>query len=203
MFAPEFCVDHRLQIVRQAVVLRLVHAVEEHRGAEPGAVLELHVVVDQLVDLERQRDLVGDRGAVDHVLGQRLGQLRHRHADRAGAERLEHEAAGARRRADLEAGEVRGLAHRLIDGVQRVAGVDVDQDRLHVLVLLGQPLVVEVLDREVGRDRVAAVHERQLEHLGARELAGRVAGHGPDDVDHAVAQLADQLRRAAAQGHRG
>jgi len=63
-------------------------------------------------------------------------------------------------------------------------------------------LVEHRAHREVRRGRVVGVHEGQLEHLGAREQAGGVAVHGPDDVDHAVADLVEQLRRLAAEGHR-
>jgi hypothetical protein len=45
------------------------------------------------------------------------------------------------------------------------------------------------------------VDERQLEHLGAREQVGRIAVHRPDDVDHAIAHLVDELGRLAAERH--
>ena len=57
----------------------------------------------------------------------------------------------------------------------------------------------DVLDGQRGGLGTAAMHGRQLEHLGARKDAGRVAEQRPDHVGHAVADLA---RRAPAAGRR-
>ena len=195
-------VDDRLQVVRQALVALLVHEKGEYGGAEPLSVRTLDRVVGQLVDLERQDDLVGHQGAVDHALGERLGQLGHRHADRLGVPRLDQHRAGARRDAQLQPGQILDLVDRLVDHVERLAGMRVDQDRMHVLEIR-RDQIEHVLDRERGRLGAAAMHGRQLEHLRARKHAGRVAGQGPDDVGDTVPRLAVELGRRAAERHRG
>lgn len=53
------------------------------------------------------------------------------------------------------------------------------------------------------RYSTGARHERQLEHLGQRETAGRIAQQGPADIDHAVAGLIKAVavcRPAASTG---
>ena len=67
-----------------------------------------------LLQLERRDDLPGNEGAVDHLLGERLRQVRHRHAHGRCAQRLDDPGAGARRDAHLEALQVVGLAHFLV-----------------------------------------------------------------------------------------
>ena len=54
-----------------------------------------------------------------------------------------------------------------------------------------------------GLGIAACDDEGQLEHLGAREAARRVARQRPDDIDRAVDGLVDQLWRRATQLHRG
>src|SRR3546814_7120647 len=44
-------VEHRLQVVRQRLVARLVHGEDEERGVEPARSREVGVAVDQLGDL--------------------------------------------------------------------------------------------------------------------------------------------------------
>jgi hypothetical protein len=72
---------------------------------------------------------------------------------------------------------------------------------LHIAGLFGE-MRFGIFLRGLGiHDATVRGDEGELEHLGAREAAGRVAGQGPDDVDHAVLRLVVQLRRLAAQLH--
>jgi hypothetical protein len=73
---------------------------------------------------------------------------------------------------------------------------------MDVAILLGEMLGEHLAHGEVGGDDVVGEDGRQLEHLRAREQAGGVAVHGPDEVDDAVAHLPEQLRRRAAERHR-
>jgi hypothetical protein len=79
----------------------------------------------------------------------------------------------------------------------------VKHDDMHAGILLGEVVVEHLAHREVRRDRVVDVDAGQFEHFRAREELRRVAVHRPDDVDDAVANLADQLRRRATERHRG
>src|SRR3546814_6524924 len=63
-------------------------------------------------------------------------------------------------------------------------------------------LVRSVVHGEVGRRGIVHEDEGQLENFGAREDARGIAVDGPDDVDHTVAHLLDQLLRPPAQRHR-
>jgi len=79
--------------------------------------------------------------------------------------------------------------------------VDVQQDRVIVLeIRVEEVLLLEVLQRERGRERVL-VHERQLERLDARHAARRESRQRPHDVHHAIAHLVEKLRRFAAELH--
>ncbi len=77
--------------------------------------------------------------------------------------------------------------------------MDEHGDHLVVRILVAV-LLEELGQRLVGAHRVL-VHEGQLEDLGLGEAARRVARQRPYDVDNAVADLVDQLRRCAAQLH--
>jgi hypothetical protein len=46
-------------------------------------------------------------------------------------------------------------------------------------------------------------HERQLKGFDARETSGRVAWHGPDDVDDTILGLVEELWRRATELHGG
>ncbi len=52
-----------------------------------------------------------------------------------------------------------------------------------------------------GRRLAGGHEERQLECFRRREAARRVADDGPDQIDHTVAHLIDELRRRAAERH--
>jgi hypothetical protein len=84
--------------------------------------------------------------------------------------------------------------------VQQAGAVGVHGDRVDVLEFLGQVLLVELPGGLRGR-LGAGRHERQLERLGAREASRGVAAQRPHDVDHAVARLVVERRRAAAELH--
>ena len=62
---------------------------------------------------------------------------------------------------------------------------------------------LHVLPEGFGRGLGVVHHERQLEHLRAREAPGGVAGKGPHDVDHTVTRLVIELHRRAAELHGG
>src|SRR5690606_42064784 len=64
------------------------------------------------------------------------------------AQRLDHPGAGARRNAHLQAGEVLGLAHRLVHHVDRLAGMHMQEQHMDAAVLL-----LQVGFEEIAQDR--------------------------------------------------
>ena len=128
------------------------------------------------------------------------GNLRQRHAHGRRAQAGEHLVDLPRRRAHLDALQVAHGLHRLVRGVDDARPVHLQRDHLRVLELVGRH-GLHVLPIGLGRGFGIAHDERQLEHLDAREAAGRVAGQRPHHVDHAVARLVVQLHRRAAQLH--
>jgi hypothetical protein len=73
--------------------------------------------------------------------------------------------------------------------MDRLTGMHVEEADVDVAVFLGQMLGEHLAHGEIGGDDVVGEDGRQLEHFRAREQAGGVAVHGPDDVDDAVAHL--------------
>ena len=57
-------------------------------------------------------------------------------------------------------------------------------------------------DGQIRRRRISAVYQRQREDVAAGEAPRRVGCCGPNDIDHAVLRLVDQLIRFTAQCHR-
>jgi hypothetical protein len=196
-------VDDLLEVGRQRVVLVLVHRHDERRGVERAAGrVELGVELGELVHLDRRHHFPGNDAALDGALGQRVRDLRQRHADRRGAQRAHQLGDLARGGAHLQAAHVAHALDRLLGGVDDARAVHLQRDDLRVLELVGRHRL-HVLPVRLGRGLGVGHHEGQLEHLDAREAAGRVAGQGPDDVDDAVARLVVQLHRRAAQLHGG
>ncbi len=74
------------------------------------------------------------------------------------------------------------------------------QDRLEVLEVLGDQREV-VLDRKGGSVGAALVNRGQLENLGTRKDARRIADERPNHVGGAVADLPVELRRLSAERH--
>jgi hypothetical protein len=93
----------------------------------------------------------------------------------------------------------RGL-DRLVGGVDHAGAMHMQGNDLHILELV-RCHRLHVLPVGLGGGFGIVHHERQLEHLDARETAGGVAGQGPDDVHHAVLGLVIQLHRRAAELH--
>src|SRR5512139_61045 len=77
-----------LHVGRQLRPASRVHRHLERGGAEARLARPLDEVFDLLFELQRRDDLPGDERAVHHLLRQRLRQVRHRHRDRRGTERL-------------------------------------------------------------------------------------------------------------------
>ena len=142
-----------------------------------------------------------DPGAFHHAPRERLVDLRDGHADRHGAERLQHRRAGPRRGTHLQPFEVFEGADLPVGGMDMAGRGGMEDQRLGILVLILQPRPVEVVQGLAGRLRVRA-DEGQLEGFGQRKPPRRVAGQGPDDIDHAVARLPVEVRWLAAELHR-
>jgi hypothetical protein len=159
------------------------------------------VELDQLLHLEGRHDFPRHDAAVDHALGQRLGDLRHRHRNAVGAERLQRLAGEPGRRAQLEALEVvHGLD--LLVRMDQAVVMRPDRDRVHLAEFLARMSLVELLHRPGVGHALAGGHEGQLEGFRGREAAGARAGERPDDVGDAVAGLVVELGRRAAELHR-
>ena len=196
-------VERLLHVGRQLRPGVLVHRDLEGGGAEAHVVRPLDLILGHVLKLERRDDLPGDKRAVDHLFRKRLRQRGHGHRHCGGTERLDDPGAGARRDPHLEALQVVRLAHQLLGHLDALAGMHVQEHHLDALEVVGDRAVVEhVAHRKIRRRRVVGMHEGELKHLGAREQTWGVAVHRPDDVDHAVAHLVDQLGRLAAEGHR-
>lgn len=162
--------------------------------------VELDRGVGQLRQAKRDGDLEGHERRVDHFLRQCLRQRGHRHCDRLSAQFLDHPCAGARGAADLQAGEVLGAFDGAACEVQRVACVNVNEDRVDVLEVLGE-VFHHVVDGEVRRAGVSTMHIGKLKHFEMREAARGVSRQGPGQIDHTVTHLAVELGRRAAKRH--
>ena len=194
-------IDDLLEVGREVFVARLVHhhvldAVVEARHAFG----ELGVEPGQFVELGRRHRVPGNDGTVDHALGERVRNLRQRHADRNGADRAQDLRRLARRAAHLQALEVGRLGDQLVLHVQHVQAVGMEGQHLHFLELVRR-IGAHVFPRRLGGAFTVVGEERQLEDLGAREAVGRVARQRPHHVHHALAGLIKQLGRRAAHLH--
>jgi hypothetical protein len=87
-------------------------------------------------------------------------------------------------------------------GVEQARAVHMQGQHLHVLEFIGCD-GLNVFPVGLGGCLGVVHHERKLERLDARETACRVAGEGPDDVDHAVLGLVIELHGRSAQLHGG
>ena len=85
--------------------------------------------------------------------------------------------------------------------MERVALIHMYQQRLQAGKVRGQLTLDQLHDRQIGRHRIAGVHQRQREHFAAWEAARRISGRSPNDIDCTLLYLIDQFRRSATQGH--
>ena len=91
------------------------------------------------------------------------------------------------------------LGHRVL-GVEQARAVRVDAEQLDAGELVHRVGLDVFLERDRG-GLALGHHERQLEDFRFGEAAGRVAEHGPDQIDDAVLGLVVEIRRCAAELH--
>jgi hypothetical protein len=152
------------------------------------------------IDLDARHHLVGNHGAFDDTLGQRLGHGRHRHADRRGAHGGQHLVGQAGRGAEFHALEVFHRLHLLLGGEQVAGAMDVDGEDLDVLELVLGIGLGEFPGGAAGGLGIGH-GEGQFEDFRHREAVGRVAEHGPHHVGDAILGLVEELGRRAAELH--
>ena len=157
------------------------------------------MIVDQLGDLKRGGHFPRDGRAGDDTGRERFRHLRHGHADRLGTEAGEQVVDDTRATADLHALEVLELVDRVL-GVEEAWAVGVDAEELDAGELVHRIGFDEFVERDGGRLALGD-HEGQLEHFRFGEAAGRVAEHGPDQIDDAVLGLVVEVGRRAAELH--
>jgi hypothetical protein len=137
----------------------------------------------------------------DGALGERVGDLRQRHADRRGAQVAQHLGDLPGGAAHLDALQVIGRLDQLVLHVEHAGAVHVQRKHLRVLEFVGGDGLHILPVRLRGRLGVVH-HEWQLEHFDAGEATRGVGGQRPDDVDDAVLGLVVQLHRRATELHR-
>ena len=108
----------------------------------------------------------------------------------------------ARRHVDFQILDVLDGADRLI-GVHHAAIGAGEAERTDVAEFVLQIDRGEIGQRLGADQRTARRHERQIEHFDLGKAPGREHRRGPDDVGVAVARLIEQVRRRAAELHRG
>ena len=92
--------------------------------------------------------------------------------------------------------------HLPVAHVQGPRRMHVDHQGMDVLEVVARVSFVELM-RCLAGGLCRGGHEGQFEDLDGREAAGGIAGQGPDDVDHPIADLIVERRGLAAQLHRG
>jgi hypothetical protein len=78
-----------------------------------------------------------------------------------------------------------------------------EADRAHLAEFILQICLGVVRDRLGADQRAPRGDEREFERFDFGEAPGRVARRRPDDIGDPVARLIEQLRRLAAELHRG
>ena len=159
-------VDHLLHVGRQLVPFLVIHHRREghHHGRIVGDELQ------RFRQLEVLQHFARSHGAVDDPGLHRLRHFRHGHADRRGAQRLQHRHAGAGG-TQFHAVEVGGVAHRRLALDEARLGGE-HRDHLEALVFLGIEFLGHLPQRAarhggIGETRPAAPRPRS-------------AGSGPD-----------------------
>ena len=198
---PGIGVDHRAQVVGQAVIDVPVHRPEEIEVVERLVARDVRMAVGQLVELERRGLLPGDDAAVEHALGQRLREGGHGHPHRVRAHPAQQFRRHPRRPAQVPALKVRHFARRGPLHVDQPRPVHMRGDQVDVGEIVHQVRLRIVPRGQRRRLRRLGRHERQFQRLRLREPARLVAGDDPAAIDRAVGDQVVHRRGRAAELH--